>query len=70
MSEHPNAVLLRRGHEAFSSGDMDALSELIAEDTVWHWPCKNLISGDYRGREGVFEAFAKLTHLTGVRPFP
>ena len=65
MSEHPNAALLRRGHEAFSKGDMDTLSELIAEDTVWHWPGKNLISGDYRGRTAVFETFAKLGELTG-----
>ena len=45
MSEHPNAARLRRGHEAFSSGDMDTLTELIAEDTVWHWPGKSPISG-------------------------
>jgi len=65
MSEHPNTVLLRRGHEAFSSGDMDTLSELIAEDTVWHWPGKNQISGEYKGRAAVFENFAKMAELTG-----
>ncbi len=65
MSEHPNAARLRRGHEAFSSGDMDTLTELIAEDTVWHWPGKSPISGIYKGRAAVFEAFAKIGELSG-----
>ncbi len=64
MAEHPNAELLRRGHEAFASGDMAALAEIIAEDTVWTWAGKSQISGVFRGREAVFAAFAKLPELT------
>jgi len=66
MSEHPNAALHRKAHEAFSRGDMDTLGELIAEDTVWHSPGKSLISGDFRGREAVFgEFFGKMDELGG-----
>ncbi len=65
MSEHPNAALHRKGHDAFSRGDMDALSEMIAEDTVWHSPGKSLVSGEFRGREAVFgKFFAKMNELS------
>ncbi|MFQ5873715.1 MAG: nuclear transport factor 2 family protein [Dehalococcoidia bacterium] len=65
MTEHPNATLHRRGHEAFSKGDMATLTELIAEDTVWHVAGKSQLSGDYQGREAVFGFFAKMNELTG-----
>ena len=45
MEEHPNAALHRGGHQAFNSGDRSALSQLLADDTVWHWPGKNQFSG-------------------------
>jgi len=31
-----NASLVRRGYAAFSTGDMATLSELFADDAVWH----------------------------------
>ena len=64
MSEHLNAALHRRGHQAFNRGDMSFLAELFADDTVWHWPGKSQVSGVLNGRESVFEAFAKLNELT------
>ncbi len=36
MSEHPNIELSRRGYAAFGTGDMATLTELIADDAVWH----------------------------------
>ena len=65
MTEHPNAALLRKGHEAFSTGDRKTLSEIIAEDALWHVAGKSPISGDYRGREAVFGMFDKLAELSG-----
>ncbi len=65
MPQHPNAALHRRGHEAFSRGDMDTLTELIADDTVWHMPGRSPLSGDLHGREAVFGFFAKLNELSG-----
>ena len=65
MAEHPNAVLLRKGHEAFSNQDMATLTEIIAEDTLWHIAGKGPLSGDYQGRDAVFGFFKKLGELTG-----
>ncbi len=64
MAEHPNAVLLRRGHQAFSKGDQATLAEVIAEDVLWHTGGKGPVSGDYHGRDAVFGFFAKLADLT------
>ncbi len=64
MAEHPNAALHRKGHEAFSTGDMATLTELIAEDTLWHTAGRSPIAGDYRGRDAVFEFLAKLAELS------
>ena len=64
MAEHPNAALLRKGHEAFSRGDTDTLSQLFAEGTVWHWPGRNPLSGTHRGRDAVLSLFAKMAEMT------
>ncbi len=60
MSEHPNVELARRGYAAFGSGDMDTLTELIAEDAVWHVGGRSDLSGDYKGREAIFGLFAQI----------
>jgi len=66
MSEQSNETLHRKAHEAFSRGDMDTVTEMIAEDIVWHSPGKNLISGVFRDREAVFgKFFAKMDDLSG-----
>ena len=35
---HPNEDLLRRGYDAFGTGDMETLAALLADDIVWHFP--------------------------------
>ena len=65
MADHPNATLLRKGYEAFASGDMAVLTELFAADVVWHVAGTSPISGVHRGREAVFAAFAKTVELSG-----
>lgn len=65
MAEHPNVPLLRKGYEAFSSGDMDTLNELFADDIVWHVPGTGIMAGDYKGKEEVFAMFGKLVQETG-----
>ena len=65
MAEHPNAALLRKGYEAFARGDIAAITDLFAEDMVWHVPGNNLISGEHKGRDAVFAVFAKTMELTG-----
>jgi uncharacterized protein len=44
---HPNEDLIRRGYDAFSSGDMDTLRELFHPDIVWHAPGRSQLAGDH-----------------------
>lgn len=60
MEEHPNARLVRRGHESFARGDLEALRELMAEHVVWHEPGRSVLGGDYKGPEGVLELLQRL----------
>jgi ketosteroid isomerase-like protein len=64
MSEHPNLSLMKRTLEAFSSGDMTTLSELLAADVVWRVPGRSDLAKDYTGQEEVFGFFGRLMELT------
>ncbi len=64
MPEHSNAAVVRRGYEAFASGDADTLAALIAEDAVWHVGGRNLFSDTYQGRDAIFTYFRKLREFT------
>jgi len=68
MAEHPNAELARRGYEAFGTGDMAVLAELIAENAVWHLGGRNRLSGDYEGRDAIFGLLGSCR--TGAQPSP
>ena len=65
MSAQTNAAALRKGYDAFSRGDMDALrNELFSPDIVWHQGGRNQTSGEYRGTDAVIGLFGKLFQLT------
>lgn len=51
MAEHPDCALVRRGYEAFSSGDWQTLSEMLAVDAVHHVPGNHPLSGHHKGRD-------------------
>ena len=65
MTEHPNVEQARRGYAAFGSGDLATLSELIADDAVWHAQGVGPLSGDYHGRDQIFGFFGRLAEETG-----
>ncbi len=66
MAEHPSAALHRRAHEAAARNDLETLSSMIAEDAIWHSPGKSPVSGDFRGRDAIFEGFfGKMDELSG-----
>ena len=65
MADHPNAVLMKNGYAAFGKGDMATLTDLFAEDVVWHLFGNNQLSGVHRGRDAVFATFAKTVELSG-----
>jgi hypothetical protein len=65
MADHPNATLLRNGYAAFARGDVATLTDLFAQDVVWHLAGNNQLSGEHKGRDSVFAAFAKTASLSG-----
>src|SRR6516162_8434512 len=65
VTEHPNVEIARRGYEAFAKGDMATLTELIADDVVWHVQGVGPLDGDYHGRDQVFGFFGRLAEETG-----
>jgi len=55
--EHADVV--RRGYQAFNTGDIKALHELFDETASWHTPGRSPIGGDHRGRAAVFAQFGR-----------
>ena len=65
VTEHPNAVLVGRGYEAFNTADIAALGEIIDANASWHTPGRSPIAGDYQGRDAVFGQFGRYGGDTG-----
>ncbi|RSS57803.1 nuclear transport factor 2 family protein [Streptomyces sp. WAC06614] len=65
MSEHPDAALVRRGYDAFSKGDMDALGRLMTADVIHHVPGTHPLSGHHKGREAVLDLYRRFGEETG-----
>ena len=64
MGADENAAIVRRGYEAFNSGDMKTLTELFDESAVWHVPGRSSLAGNHEGREAVFAYFGRLGQET------
>jgi uncharacterized protein len=60
-----NTEAVRRGYQAFNSGDMKTLSELFDESASWHTPGRGPLAGDCKGREAVFAQFGRYAGETG-----
>jgi ketosteroid isomerase-like protein len=65
MGAEENAAIVRRGYEAFNSGDMDTLTELFDESAVWRTPGRASLAGDHEGRDAAFAYFGRLGQETG-----
>jgi len=61
---HPNADLVRKGFEAFATGDMATLDQLMADDAKWHASGRTPVSGDFEGKEAIFGTFARIGQET------
>jgi ketosteroid isomerase-like protein len=59
---------VRQANAAFGSGDLDALSQFLAEDVEWHVPGRGPLAGDYQGIAEVIALFGKVSELSGARP--
>jgi uncharacterized protein len=62
---HPNEDLVRRGYQAFQTGDIDTLRTLYDPDIMWHMPGNNLVSGEHKGLDAVLKLFGSFMDLTG-----
>ena len=65
MGTGENAAVVRRGYEAFNSGDMETLVETFDESASWHTPGRGPLSGDHEDREATFAQFGRLGQETG-----
>ncbi|KAB1146357.1 nuclear transport factor 2 family protein [Streptomyces luteolifulvus] len=65
MAEHPHAAVVRKGYEAFSRGDMDALRGLMTSDAAHHVPGSHPLAGDFKGQNAIIEMYGKLFEETG-----
>jgi ketosteroid isomerase-like protein len=65
VEEHPNVQGIRDALAAYNRGDLESMRSFIAEDVLWHVGGNHPLSGDYRGRDAVFDYYAKVRDLTG-----
>jgi ketosteroid isomerase-like protein len=57
-------TLVRRGFEAFNSGDMATLREILSHDVAQHVPGASQLAGAYKGIDSVLSYYGKLADLT------
>jgi ketosteroid isomerase-like protein len=67
MTEHPNAVTVRRSFEAWNSGRLDVIREYLSDGAVLHFAGNNAMSGTYRGRDAVMDALGRAVQGWGPR---
>ena len=60
MSEQENKDRIKRGYEAFSSGDLDTVMSLFDDDCEWVQPGQSAVSGTFHGKAEVMEHFGRL----------
>jgi uncharacterized protein len=65
MGADENAAIIRRGYEAFNSGDMETLTEIFDEGVVWHTAGRSSLAGDYQGRDATLAFFGRLGQESG-----
>lgn len=65
MTDHPNALRMRRAVERFMSGDMEGFLSNFADDVVWRTGGHNALTGVRRGRDEVGRWFRSWDAKTG-----
>ena len=71
MGAQQNAERIRGGYDAFNKADIEALTDLFAEDAVWHSPGRGVVAGDYKGRDATFDpAHPKIRDRSGAMLYP
>ena len=65
MSEHPSAAAVRNLAEAVERGDLEAVMGSFTDDSVYRVPGRNLVTGNYRGKQEIQDFFFRLAEMTG-----
>ncbi|MFJ5308933.1 nuclear transport factor 2 family protein [Streptomyces sp. NPDC088350] len=60
MADHPHALLVREGYDAFVRGDMDTLRGLMSSDATHHVPGTHPLSGDFKGQDAIIDMYGQL----------
>jgi uncharacterized protein len=60
MGAEEDVATVRRGYEAFNTGDMETLLGLFDENASWHIPGRSSMAGDHEGRDATFAYFGQL----------
>src|SRR3954454_5227427 len=63
MEPHQNVAIMQRAYEAFNTGDLNTLTELM-DETVWHLPGRSSMAGDYQGSGATLAYFGQLAQET------
>jgi ketosteroid isomerase-like protein len=63
-AEDSAMTLVRRGYEAFNSGDVETLISLFSNDVVQHVPGDGPFAGTYKGVEAVLGYYGRLSEET------
>ena len=61
---HPNADLLQAHLDALARGDIEVAMSFYSDDVVFHYPGRNPLSGDHRGKDQVLALMGRVMQLT------
>ena len=62
---HPNEELLRRAEEAQGRGDVQAMTDMFADDAVVHIGGRSKMAGDFKGRDQLIEVYGRFMQALG-----
>lgn len=65
MAEHPNVDRVRAAIEEFNEGDFEAYRRFFTDDVIWHVGGHHRLSGNYQGRDTIFQYFDTVRQITG-----
>ena len=60
VSEQDNKEIIKRGYEAFTSGDIESVMNLFDDDVEWVQPGQSAVSGTFHGKAEVMEHLGRL----------
>jgi ketosteroid isomerase-like protein len=63
-TRHPNAELLNSHLDALARGAIAEAMTFYTDDLVFHYPGRNLLSGDYIGKPAVLDLLDRVQTLT------